>query len=212
MLIRWGNYVASAGRLKCGRWGDGQTPEITKRAIQICSEVKWLFSHYHIFLPYQSAQGCDSRLGDLGRSCGAGAGPQPHVCVGWGEGKWWGRVGPGAWRPSSAEVSAVATESPGAAPSEPGLLLLTPGEFDVLPHWLSSSSVLCEAACSMDSFPFNVPICRRGTMMAPSIMYISRLWPRSRRHSSWLPGASSPRHRTTLQTCATSPSSVRTAY
>lgn len=50
-------------------------------------------------------------------------------------------MGAGAWRPSSTEVSVVATESPGATPSEPWVLLLTTGELletdNVLPHSLS---------------------------------------------------------------------------
>lgn len=53
---------------------------------------------------------------------------------------------------------------------------------------------------------------RRGTMMAPSVMFTYHLCPRSKRYSGLLPEASFPLPRMTLQTFATSPSSVRTAY
>lgn len=43
---------------------------------------------------------------------------------------WRGRVGARGRRPASPEVSAVASESPGAAPSDPWLLLLTAGRVD----------------------------------------------------------------------------------
>lgn len=83
-----------------------------------------------IFFTPQSAEGCNSSLSDLRCCLGTGAGPWPPVCAGRGEGMWWGRVGAGGRRHASSEVSAMASESPGAAPSEPWLLLLTTGGVD----------------------------------------------------------------------------------
>lgn len=89
----------------------------------------------------QSAEGCNRSLRDLRRCSGSRAGPWPHVCAGRGEGMRRGGVGARGRRPAGTEVSAVASESPGATPSKPWLLLLTPGRFDGTRFALQSDSL-----------------------------------------------------------------------
>ena len=86
----------------------------------------WLFVCFF----NQSSEGRDGRHGDLRRGPGSGAGLQPAVRVGRGEGMRRGGVDPGVRGPARAEAAAVAPAGPGGAPPEPGLLLLTTGIVD----------------------------------------------------------------------------------